>query len=43
MARRLDELGLEVQGGSPEQFAAFVKQEAERINKLIKRGALTRE
>lgn len=41
--RRLDELGLEVQGGSPEQFAAFVKQEAERINKLIKRGALTRE
>ncbi len=38
--RRLDELGLEVQGGTPEQFAAFVRKEAERIGKLIKRGAL---
>jgi tripartite-type tricarboxylate transporter receptor subunit TctC len=41
--RRLDELGLEVQGGTPEQFAAFVKKEAERINKLIKAGALKPE
>ena len=41
--RRLDELGLEVQGGTPEQFAAFVKKEAERLQKLIKDGALTRE
>jgi tripartite-type tricarboxylate transporter receptor subunit TctC len=41
--RRLDELGLEVQGGTPEQFAAFVKKEAERINRLIKAGALQRE
>ncbi len=41
--RRLDELGLEVQGGSPEQFAAFVAKEAERINRLIRSGALTRE
>jgi tripartite-type tricarboxylate transporter receptor subunit TctC len=41
--RRLDELGLEVEGGTPEQFAAFIKREAERINKLIKAGALTRE
>ncbi len=41
--RRLDELGLEVQGGSPEQFAAFVRKEAERIGRLIKSGALTRE
>ena len=41
--RRLDELGLEVQGGSPEQFAAFVSMEAERIGRLIKSGALTRE
>ena len=41
--RRLDELGLEVQGGSPEQFAAFVGKEADRIGKLIKSGALTRE
>ncbi len=41
--RRLDELGLEVQGGTPEQFATFVKKEAERLQKLIKDGALTRE
>jgi hypothetical protein len=32
-----------VQGGTPEQFAAFVKKEAERINKLIKAGALKPE
>jgi tripartite-type tricarboxylate transporter receptor subunit TctC len=41
--RRLDELGLEVQGGTPEQFSAFVKKEADRLQKLIKDGALTRE
>jgi len=41
--RRLDELGLEVEGGTPEQFAAFIKKETERINKLIKVGALQRE
>ncbi len=41
--RRLDELGLEVQGGTPEQFAAFVRKEADRLQKLIKDGALTRE
>ena len=41
--RRLDELGLEVQGGSPEQIAAFVIKEAERVGGLIKSGALTRE
>ena len=41
--RRLDELGLEVQGGTPEQFAAFIRKEAERLNKLIKAGALTPE
>ena len=41
--RRLDELGLEVQGGTPEQFAAFIRKEAERVNKLIKAGALRPE
>lgn len=41
--RRLDELGLEVQGGTPEQFAAFIRKEAERLNKLIKAGALIPE
>ena len=41
--RRLDELGLEVEGGTPEQFGAFVKREVARIDKLIKSGALTRD
>jgi tripartite-type tricarboxylate transporter receptor subunit TctC len=41
--RRLDDLGLEVQGGTSEQFAAFIRKEAERLQKLIKDGALTRE
>jgi tripartite-type tricarboxylate transporter receptor subunit TctC len=41
--RRLDELGLEVQGGTPEQFGAFIRKEAARLQKLIKDGALTRE
>ena len=41
--RRLDELGLEVEGGTPEQFGAFVRKESERLQKLIKDGALTRE
>ncbi len=41
--RRLDELGLEVEGGTPEQFGAFVKKETARLQKLIKDGALTRE
>jgi tripartite-type tricarboxylate transporter receptor subunit TctC len=41
--KRLDELGLEVQGGTPEQFSAFIKKETERLNKLIKMGALTPE
>lgn len=41
--RRLDELGLEVEGGTPEQFAAFIRKEAERLNRLIKVGALTPE
>jgi tripartite-type tricarboxylate transporter receptor subunit TctC len=41
--KRLDELGLEIQGGTPEQFSAFIKKETERLNKLIKTGALTPE
>jgi tripartite-type tricarboxylate transporter receptor subunit TctC len=41
--KRLDELGLEIQGGTPEQFSAFIKKETERLNKLIKMGALTPE
>jgi tripartite-type tricarboxylate transporter receptor subunit TctC len=41
--KRLDELGLEIQGGTPEQFAAFINKEVGRINKLIKMGALRPE
>jgi len=41
--KRLDELGLEVQGGTPEQFGDFIRNEAARLNMLIKAGALTQE
>jgi tripartite-type tricarboxylate transporter receptor subunit TctC len=41
--RRLDELGLEIAGGSPEDFAKFLRQEVERLQKLIKAGALKPE
>ena len=37
---RLDQLGLEVEGGTPGKFDAFIKSEADRINRLIKIGAL---
>jgi tripartite-type tricarboxylate transporter receptor subunit TctC len=38
--QRLDQLGLVMQGGTPEKFAAFIQSEVERIKKLIKAGAL---
>jgi len=41
--RRLDELGLEVEGGTPEKFSAFIRKEADRLTALIKAGALTVE
>ena len=41
--KRFDELGLEVQGGTPEEFQRFVVNEVARLNRLIKMGALTRE
>lgn len=41
--QRLDQLGLEPEGGTPEQFAAFIKSEAARMNMLIKAGALQEE
>ena len=40
---RLDQLGLEVQGGTPEAFDAFIRSEVAKINKLIKAGALKPE
>ncbi len=33
---RLDQLGLVVAGGSPEDFAGFIKQEADKLGMLIK-------
>lgn len=41
--KRFDELGLEVQGGTPEEFQKFIRNEVERLNRLINMGALTRE
>ena len=41
--RRLDELGLEVEGGTPEKFSAVIRKEADRLTALIKAGALTVE
>ncbi len=41
--QRLDQLGLEVGGGSPEEFAKFIRTEADRLRGLIKAGALTPE
>ena len=37
--QRLDQLGLEVAGGTPEEFDAFVKKEAAKVSGLIKSGS----
>jgi tripartite-type tricarboxylate transporter receptor subunit TctC len=41
--QRLDQLGLEVAGGTPQEFAAFVKNEAGKVSRLIKAGLLRTE
>jgi tripartite-type tricarboxylate transporter receptor subunit TctC len=38
--QRLDQLGLEVQGGKPEEFDSFVKKEAAKVQRLVKAGLL---
>ena len=38
--QRLDQLGLEIEGGTAEKFDAFIKSEAARLTGLIKAGAL---
>lgn len=38
--QRLDQLGLEVEGGKPEVFDAFVKNEAAKVQRLVKAGLL---
>ena len=41
--QRLDQLGLEVEGGTAEKFDAFIKSEAARLTRLIKAGAVAVE
>jgi tripartite-type tricarboxylate transporter receptor subunit TctC len=41
--QRLDQLGLEIAGGRPEEFDAFVKKEAAKVARLIKAGLLKTE
>ena len=41
--QRLDQLGLEVSGGTPEAFDAFVRKEAAKVAGLIKAGLLKPE
>ena len=38
--QRLDQLGLEVAGGKPEEFEAFVRKEAAKVSRLIKAGLI---
>jgi tripartite-type tricarboxylate transporter receptor subunit TctC len=37
---RFDQLGLEIEGGTPEKFGAFIKSEAKRLAPLVKAGTL---
>ena len=41
--QRLDQLGLEVAGGSPEEFDAFVKKEIAKVTRLLKAGLVSSE
>jgi tripartite-type tricarboxylate transporter receptor subunit TctC len=41
--QRFEQLGLDIEGGSPERFAAFMQAQAEELRKLILAGALTLE
>ena len=40
---RLDQLGLEIAGGTPEEFTAFVNNEAAKLSRLIKSGLVQTE
>jgi tripartite-type tricarboxylate transporter receptor subunit TctC len=37
---RFEQLGLDVEGGTPEHFGRFIKSEADGMTSLIKSGAL---
>jgi tripartite-type tricarboxylate transporter receptor subunit TctC len=41
--QRLDSVGLMVEGGTADQFGAFVKAEADRLARLVKAGAIEQE
>jgi tripartite-type tricarboxylate transporter receptor subunit TctC len=41
--QRLDQLGLEVAGGTPEDFDRFIRKEAAKVSRLIKTGLLKTE
>lgn len=41
--QRFGQLGLDIEGGTPEHFGAFIKSQADGMNSLIKTGALQRE
>lgn len=41
--QRLDQLGLVVGGGTPEEFAAFIKTETRRLTELIEAGAISQQ
>ena len=40
MRGRLELLGVEIEGGTPEKFGAFIKSEAERLKRSLKPGAI---
>jgi tripartite-type tricarboxylate transporter receptor subunit TctC len=40
---RFEQLGLDIEGGTPEQFGAFMKSQADAMQALIKAGALQPE
>ncbi len=41
--QRLDQLGLVIGGGTPGEFAAFIKTETQRLANLIKTGAISQQ
>jgi len=37
---RLEQLGVEIEGGTPEKFGAFIQSEVERLRPLVMSGTL---
>ena len=36
LSKRLQDLGLDVAGGTPEDFAAFIRQDIEKYGRIVK-------